>query len=179
MSVRPVPEGYSTVTPYLIVTGAAEAIDYYTKVFGATELMRFPGPDGKVGHAEMKIGTSIVMLADEAPDKGYRSPQSLGGRRAGEHLERPAQPLPDHEAGQRRQRRHHQRQQQQALHELLQGKSDAGCGQAGLDHALQIAGGAAQWYKRLVARQAVVARGRNRIARAQAGLGWQDRHRQP
>ena len=83
MSVRPVPEGYSTVTPYLIVTGAAEAIDYYTKVFGATELMRFPGPDGKVGHAEIKIGTSIVMLADEAPDKGYRSPQSLGGSGTG------------------------------------------------------------------------------------------------
>ena len=80
---RPVPEGYSTVTPYLIVTGAAEAIDYYTKVFGATELMRFPGPDGKVGHAEIKIGTSIVMLADEAPDKGYRSPQSLGGSGTG------------------------------------------------------------------------------------------------
>ena len=83
MSARPVPEGYSTVTPYLIVTGAAEAIDYYTKVFGATELMRFPGPDGKVGHAEIKIGTSIVMLADEAPDKGYRSPQSLGGSGTG------------------------------------------------------------------------------------------------
>ena len=83
MSVRPVPEGYSTVTPYLIVTGAAEAIDYYTKVFGATELMRFPGPDGKVGHAEIKIGTSIVMLADEAPDRGQRSPQSLGGSGTG------------------------------------------------------------------------------------------------
>ena len=83
MAVQPVPEGYSTVTPYLIVSGAAEAIDYYTKVFGATELMRFPGPDGKVSHAEIKIGTSIVMLADEAPDRGYRSPQSLGGSGTG------------------------------------------------------------------------------------------------
>jgi len=83
MAVRAVPEGYSSVTPYLIVTGAADAIDYYTKVFGATELMRFPGPDGKIVHAEIKIGTSIVMLADEAPDRGYRSPQSLGGSGTG------------------------------------------------------------------------------------------------
>lgn len=83
MAVRPVPEGYSTVTPYLIVSGAANAIEFYKKVFGATELMRFPQPDGKIGHAEIRIGSSIVMLADEAPDIGYRSPQSLGGSGTG------------------------------------------------------------------------------------------------
>ncbi len=79
MTVRPVPEGYATVTPYLVVTGAAKAIDFYKKVFGATEVMRFQQPDGRIGHAELKIGDSIVMLADEAPEMGHKSPQSLGG----------------------------------------------------------------------------------------------------
>jgi PhnB protein len=83
MAVRPVPEGYSSVTPYLIVTGAADAIEYYKKVFNASEIMRFPQPDGKIGHAEIKIGDSIVMLADEAPAMGHRSPQSLGGSATG------------------------------------------------------------------------------------------------
>ncbi len=83
MAVRSVPEGYSTVTPYLIVTGAAKAIDFYREVFGATEIMRFPQPDGTIGHAEIRIGNSIVMLADEAPQMGYRSPQSLGGSGTG------------------------------------------------------------------------------------------------
>jgi PhnB protein len=79
MAVKPVPEGYHTATPYLIIKGAARALDFYQKAFGATELFRMPMPDGQVGHAEIKIGNSILMLADEYPDMGYRSPQSLGG----------------------------------------------------------------------------------------------------
>lgn len=79
MPVKPIPEGYHSVTPYLIVRGAAEAIEFYKQAFGATELFRFPTPDGKIGHAEMKIGDSPIMLADEYPDMGYKGPQSLGG----------------------------------------------------------------------------------------------------
>jgi PhnB protein len=79
MAVRPVPEGYSTATPYLIVSGAVEAIDFYKNAFGASEIMRFPQPDGKIAHAEIQIGDSKIMLADEYPDRGYRSPRSLGG----------------------------------------------------------------------------------------------------
>ena len=79
MPVRPVPEGYSTVTPYLIIAGAAEAIGFYTRAFNARELMRFTGPDGTVGHAEIQIGDSRIMLADEHPQMGYRSPKALGG----------------------------------------------------------------------------------------------------
>jgi PhnB protein len=74
-----IPEGYHTATPYLIIKGAADAIEYYKKAFGATELMRFPAPGGKIGHAEIKIGDSPIMLADEYPDMGYKSPQTLGG----------------------------------------------------------------------------------------------------
>ncbi len=76
---KSIPDGYHSVTPYLIVDGAAKAIDFYTRAFGATELMRMPTPDGKIGHAEIRIGDSAVMLADEYPERGYRSPQSLGG----------------------------------------------------------------------------------------------------
>ena len=79
MAVKPIPEGYHSVTPYLIIGGAAKAIDFYKKAFGATELMRFPTPDGKVGHAEIKIGDSAVMLADEYPEMGYKGPPALGG----------------------------------------------------------------------------------------------------
>lgn len=79
MAPKPIPEGYHTATPYLIVKGAAEAIEFYKKAFGARELMRFADPSGKVGHAEIKIGNSPIMLADEYPDMGYRGPQSLGG----------------------------------------------------------------------------------------------------
>ena len=79
MAVKPIPEGYHSVTPYLIVKGAARAIEFYKKAFGATELMRFPGPNDSVMHAEIKIGDSPVMLADEKDDAGYRSPQSVGG----------------------------------------------------------------------------------------------------
>lgn len=77
--VKPIPDGYHTVTPYLIVKGAASAIDFYKKAFGATELFRFATPDGKVGHAELKIGDSPIMLADEAPEMDARSPHTLGG----------------------------------------------------------------------------------------------------
>ncbi len=79
MAPRPIPEGYHTATPYLIVKGAAEAIEFYKKAFGARETMRFAAPDGKIGHAEMRIGDSAIMLADEHPDMGYRSPRSIGG----------------------------------------------------------------------------------------------------
>src|SRR5256885_16985204 len=79
MAVQPIPKDYRGVTPYLIVKGGNEAIAFYQKAFGAIELMRFPGPDGKVGHAEMKIGDGVFMLADEMPAMGFRSPQSLGG----------------------------------------------------------------------------------------------------
>jgi PhnB protein len=81
MAVKPIPEGYHSVTPYLIIRGASDAIEYYTKAFGATELFRFPTPSGQIGHAEIKIGDSVIMLADEYPDMGYgyTSPQTVGG----------------------------------------------------------------------------------------------------
>ncbi len=77
--VKPIPEGYHTATPYLIIKGAARAIEFYKKAFGATELMRMAQPDGRIGHAEIRIGNSPIMLADEVPEMGHRSPQSLGG----------------------------------------------------------------------------------------------------
>jgi PhnB protein len=88
MAVRPIPEGYHSVTPYLIVNGAATALDFYKKAFGAKELFRFPMADGRIGHAEIKIGDSHIMLADEPRDQhhremGYRSPASLGGTAVG------------------------------------------------------------------------------------------------
>jgi PhnB protein len=79
MAVNYIPQGYHTATPYLIVKGAASAIDFYKQAFGATELMRFPGPGGSIGHAEIRIGDSPIMLADEMPQMGYRSPTALGG----------------------------------------------------------------------------------------------------
>ncbi len=79
MAVKPIPDGYPQVTPYLIVDGAAAAIDFYAKVFGATERMRMGGPDGKVGHAEIELGGEVIMLADEHPDIGARGPKSVGG----------------------------------------------------------------------------------------------------
>lgn len=76
-----IPKDYNSVTPYLIVKGAAKAIDYYKKVFGATEVMRMPGPDGRIGHAELKIGNSFIMLADESPNLGHAhsSAATMGG----------------------------------------------------------------------------------------------------
>src|SRR5260370_19321215 len=79
MAVKPIPEGYHSVTPYLIINGAADAIEFYKKAFGATELFRFPAPDGKIGHAEIKIGDSPIMLADDFAEMGYKGPQTLGG----------------------------------------------------------------------------------------------------
>jgi PhnB protein len=81
-SVNPIPAGYHTLTPYLYIRGAADAIEFYKKAFGAKELFRMPGPDGKIGHAEIQIGDSIVMLADEYPEQGFTSPQSLKGTAA-------------------------------------------------------------------------------------------------
>jgi PhnB protein len=78
-AIKPIPEGYHSVTPYLIINGAADAIEFYKKAFGATELLRMPYPDGKIGHAEIKIGDSPIMLADEVPDMKYLSPKTLGG----------------------------------------------------------------------------------------------------
>lgn len=77
--VNPVPDGYHTVTPYLIIKGASDAIEFYKRAFGANEVMRMPKPDGGIAHAEIAIGNSHIMLADEYPEMGYRSPQSLGG----------------------------------------------------------------------------------------------------
>jgi len=74
-----IPEGYHTVTPSLFVRGAGQAIDFYKKAFGAEELMRFAGPDGSIMHAEIRVGDSTLMLADEMPEQGGRSPKSLGG----------------------------------------------------------------------------------------------------
>jgi PhnB protein len=77
--VKPIPDGYHTVTPYLIIKNAANAIEFYKKAFGAKELFRMPGPNGRVMHAEIKIGDSHIMLADECPEMNARSPESLGG----------------------------------------------------------------------------------------------------
>jgi PhnB protein len=77
------PEGYSSLTSYLIVQGAAAAIDFYKKVFGATESLRMPMPDGRIGHAELKIGDSVLMLADEFPEAEAISPKTLGGTTVG------------------------------------------------------------------------------------------------
>ena len=77
--VKPIPEGYPQVTPYLCVDGASDAIQFYTTVFGATERVRLPGPDGTIGHAELELGDSIIMLSDEYPDTGVRSPKAIGG----------------------------------------------------------------------------------------------------
>jgi PhnB protein len=77
--VKPIPDGYHTVTPYLIVQSGANAIEFYKKAFGATELYRMADPSGHVMHAEIKIGNSPVMLADEVPAMGHRGPRALGG----------------------------------------------------------------------------------------------------
>ena len=77
--VKPIPEGYHSVTPYLCVSDAARAIEFYKEAFGATELGRMETPDGRIGHAEIKIGDSHVMLADEFPEINFRSPQTVGG----------------------------------------------------------------------------------------------------
>lgn len=78
-TVKPVPDGYHTVTPYIAVRGAAKALEFYANAFGAKELFRMPGPGGAVMHAEMRIGDSHIMLGDEAPQMGASSPQTIGG----------------------------------------------------------------------------------------------------
>ncbi len=77
--VKAIPDGYHSATPYLIVDGAARAIDFYKRAFGAKELMRIPAPGDRVGHAEIKIGDSVIMLADEHPEIQARGPQHYGG----------------------------------------------------------------------------------------------------
>ena len=77
--VKPIPDGYPQVTPYLHVDNAAEAMDFYMKVFGATERMRMAGPSNTIVHAELELGDSLIMLSDEAPDMGIRSPKAVGG----------------------------------------------------------------------------------------------------
>jgi PhnB protein len=82
MAVKPIPDGYHTVTPYLYIKGVASALEFYKKAFGATELFRMDW-GGKIGHAEMQIGTSRIMMADEFPEMGARGPQTLGGSAVG------------------------------------------------------------------------------------------------
>lgn len=79
MPTKPIPTGYHSITPYLILKGAAKGIEFYKKAFGASEIMRMPGPDGRIGHAELKIGDSPFMLADESEEMQARSPQTIGG----------------------------------------------------------------------------------------------------
>jgi PhnB protein len=78
-AVKPIPDGYRTATPYLYLKGGAEALEFYKKAFGAKEIMRHPMPDGRIGHAEIQIGDSRIMLADEYPEMNIRGPRSLGG----------------------------------------------------------------------------------------------------
>ena len=84
--VKPIPQGFHTVTPYLTVNDAARALDFYKRAFGAQEVVRMEAPGGKIGHAEIKIGDSLIMLADEMPGAGNRSPQSLNGTTSGVFL---------------------------------------------------------------------------------------------
>ncbi len=77
--VKPIPDGYPRITPYLYIDGAAAALDFYCTVLGGTERMRMPGPDDKIGHAEVAFGDSVVMLADEFPDMGALGPKTVGG----------------------------------------------------------------------------------------------------
>lgn len=84
--VNPIPEGFRTVTPHLVCAGASEAIDFYKKAFGATEVTRMPGPDGKLMHAQIKIGDSTIMLVDEFPGFGCVGPKVLKGSSVTIHL---------------------------------------------------------------------------------------------
>lgn len=85
-TVKPIPQGFHSVTPYLTLNDTARAIDFYKRAFGAQEVMRMNGPDGKIGHAEIRIGDSVIMLGDEMSGMGNRSPQSLGGTTCGINL---------------------------------------------------------------------------------------------
>jgi PhnB protein len=78
-ATRAIPQGFHTVTPSIVVAGAAKALDFYKKAFGAQEVSRFPGPDGSIMHAEFKIGDSVIMMGDEMPEQGGRGPKTIGG----------------------------------------------------------------------------------------------------
>jgi len=84
--VKHIPEGYNSITPYLIIKGAAKAIEFYKQAFGATEVFRMDDAQGRVGHAELQIGDSRIMLADEYPDMGYRSASTIGATPVSLHL---------------------------------------------------------------------------------------------
>ncbi len=84
--VNPIPDGYPRVTPYLIVDGADAAIDFYKSVLGASERMRMEGPDGRIGHAELELGDSVIMLADEHPEMDIRGPKTVGGTPVSLHV---------------------------------------------------------------------------------------------
>ena len=84
--VKPIPDGYHVITPYLSIKGASDAIEFYKKAFGATEVFRMAQPDGRIGHAELQIGDSRFMLADESPEMDFRAPRSIGGTPVYLHL---------------------------------------------------------------------------------------------
>jgi PhnB protein len=86
MPAKPIPEGYHTLSPSLTIDGAAEAIEFYKRAFGATERMRMAMPDGKIGHAELEIGDSVIMLNDTLPQSAVKSPKQLGGTTVGVFL---------------------------------------------------------------------------------------------
>jgi PhnB protein len=86
MTIKFTPDGYHSVTPYLSIKGAAEAIEFYKRAFSATELFRLVAPNGEIGHAEIKIGDSPIMLADPCEEGPFRNPQSLGGSSVGLHV---------------------------------------------------------------------------------------------
>lgn len=85
-AVNPIPEGFHTVTPHLVVKGAADAVEFYHQAFGAKEISRMPGPRGKLMHVELRIGDSRVMLADEFPEQGRQGPRAIGGSPVSIHL---------------------------------------------------------------------------------------------
>ncbi len=86
MAVKPIPDGYPRVSPSLIIDGAADAIEFYKSVLGASERMRMDGPDGRVGHAELMLGESVIMVSDEYPDMGYVGPKKIGGSPVALHV---------------------------------------------------------------------------------------------
>ena len=86
MTVKPIPDGYHSVTPYLMIKGASEAIEFYKQAFDAIEIFRLSRPNGQIGHAEIKIGDSSIMLADPCEQGAFHSPQSLGGSSVGLHI---------------------------------------------------------------------------------------------
>ena len=86
MNVKPIPPGHHTVTPYLAIKNGVKALEFYKKAFGATEILKLIMPDGRLGHAEIRLGDSIIMISDEFPEYGGKSPQTLGGTAVNIHL---------------------------------------------------------------------------------------------